>query len=77
MKYFIIINGQKIYANKKDTAADVEKKIKLAIDNGREISDVTILENDNLRTAKGMFFGIILSLIFWIGIGLLIFFAIC
>jgi hypothetical protein len=34
-------------------------------------------KQDNFRTAKGMFFGIILSLIFWIGIGLLIFFAMC
>jgi hypothetical protein len=32
---------------------------------------------DDLRTAKGMLFGIILSLLFWIGIGLLIFFAMC
>jgi hypothetical protein len=32
---------------------------------------------DNLRAAKGMFFGIILSLLFWIGIGLLIFFSMC
>jgi hypothetical protein len=79
MKNFMIINEQKINVNKKDKVEDIEKKIKLAM-NEREIQDIIILESDNeddLRTVKGMFFGIILSLLFWIGIGLLIFFAMC